>query len=242
MNPVRPLIAVPARLSDEAPPVRGAAVAVGRHYLEAIRRAGGEGCPLLPRVVEPGEMLDVMARFDGLVLHGGGDLDPSLFGATERHEKLYGINPIHDAFEMGALEAALTLDLPVLAICRGMQILNVARGGTLHQHITDDETTVHHRFELHGVQIDPSSKTAAALGTTSPAGYSVHHQSIDRVGEGLIVTGHAADGTIEAMELPDRWVVAVQWHPEDTAADDTEQQRLFDAVVEQARHRASARM
>ena len=221
--------------------MRGPAVAVGRHYLESLRRAGGEGCPLLPRVAELGEMLDVMARFDGLVLHGGGDLDPALFGATERHETLYGVNPIHDVFELAALEAALALDLPVLAICRGMQILNVARGGTLHQHITDGETTVHHRFELHGVRVDPSSKAAAALGTTTPTGYSVHHQSIDRVGDGLVITARADDGTIEGLELPDGWVVAVQWHPEDTAADDAEQQRLFDAVVEQARHRVGAR-
>ena len=119
---------------------------------------------------------------------------------------------------------ALELDLPVLAICRGLQLLNVAFGGSLHQHIDG------HKLVLHDVSVEPGSRLAA-LGTMRPACFSVHHQSIDRVGAGLVVTARADDGTVEGIELPDHWVVGVQWHPEDTAADDPAQQALLDAFV-----------
>ena len=113
----------------------------------------------------------------------------------------------------------------MLAICRGHQVLNVALGGTLVQHIED------HRFVHHAVELAPDSLLAAVVGHGAPIGHSVHHQAIDRLGAGLVVTGRADDGTIEAIELPGRWVVGIQWHPEDTAADDPDQQRLFDAFV-----------
>ena len=104
-------------------------------------------------------------------------------------------------------------------------MLNVALGGTLVQHIED------HRFVHHAVTLEPGSLAAAAVGQHAPVGHSVHHQAIDRLGAGLVVSGRADDGTIEAVELPGRWVLGVQWHPEDTAADDPDQQRLFDSFV-----------
>ncbi len=172
------------------------------------------------------------ARFDGLLMLGGGDVAPARYGATEVHPDVRGVDARQDAFELAALRAALELDLPVLAICRGLQLLNVAFGGSLHQHIEG------HKLILHDVTVEPGSRLAA-LGTMRPAGHSVHHQSIDRVGAGLVVTARADDGTVEGIELPEHWVVGVQWHPEDTAADDPAQQALLDAFVgECARVRA----
>ena len=226
-----PLVAVPGRLSDKAQGVRTEALAAGRKYLEALRRAGAEGAVLLPDADSVSRLPDVLARFDGLLLLGGGDVDPAAYGAADRSPELRGVRPDHDTFELAALHAALELDLPVLAICRGQQVLNVALGGTLHQHITGDETTVAHGGHLHAVTLDAGSLAAAAMGTTRPLGSSQHHQAIDRLGDGLVVTGRADDDVIEAVELRGRWVVGVQWHPEDTAAEDPAQQRLFDAFA-----------
>lgn len=227
-----PLIAVPGRRSEKAQGVRTPAVAAGRTYLDALRRAGGEGAVLLPGASASAGLADLLPRFDGLLLLGGGDVDPATFGALTCHEAVYGVEPDHDAFELAAVRAALALDLPVLAVCRGLQVLNVALGGTLHQHITDGETTVAHHRALHPASLTAGSLVAEAMRTLKPVGWSQHHQAIDRLGRGLVVTGRAADGTIEAVELPERrWVVAVQWHPEDTAAEDPAQQRLFDAFV-----------
>ena len=208
------------------------AYATGRTYCDAIVRAGG-----LPVVLPPGpDMADhvgeLLGAVHGLVLPGGPDVDPARYGSEVRHSTLYGVRDEHDAFEIALARAAVAADLPLLAICRGMQILNVALGGTLHQHITDTETTVKHRFEMHEVSLAEGCRAALAIGSTRPVGHSVHHQALDTVAPGLVVTGRAADGTIEAVEMPDRrWVVGVQWHPEDTAADDVQQQALFDAFI-----------
>ena len=222
-----PLIAVPGRRTPEAKGIRTEAVAAGERYLDSVRRAGGE-----PVVIGPTDDRDrlvaVLSRLDGLLMLGGGDVDPAAYGAAEVDPTVKGVDPRQDAFEIAALEVALGLDLPVLAICRGAQVLNVARGGTLRQHIDD------HRFVLHPVTIRPASRLAE-LGLRQPVGHSVHHQAIDRLGDGLLITATAEDGTIEAVELPDSWVIGVQWHPEDTAADDPDQQRLFDALVAAAR-------
>jgi putative glutamine amidotransferase len=218
------LVAVPGRLAERAAGVRTPAVAAGRRYLEALRRAGGDGAVLLPAPSPDWPAL--LARFDGLLLLGGGDVDPARYGATHRHAELAGVVAEHDEAELAAVRAALTLGLPVLAICRGLQVLNVALGGTLHQHIE------HHRFVNHPVELVDGSRVAVAMGTRRPSVHSVHHQAVDRLGAGLAVTGTHADGTVEACELAgDGWVVGVQWHPEDTAADDPANQRLFDAFT-----------
>ena len=231
-----PLVALPARYSDTAAGWRVPTFACGRTYQESIARAGGIPVMLAPIPGTIDHLHDTLARFDAVCLPGGGDIEPERYGAPQRHEKLYGMRAEHDAFELAVLQAALDLDLPTLAICRGFQVLNVALGGTLHQHITDDDTSVNHHFELHAVEIDPGSKTAAAVGATRAIGHSVHHQAVDQVGAGLVVTATASDGVVEGLELPDRrWVVGVQWHPEDTAHEDSEQQRLFDALIAQAR-------
>ena len=218
------MVAVPGRLSARAEGVRTPPVAAGRGYLEALRRAGGEGL-----VVLPGEVPDwrgLLARVDGLLLLGGGDVDPDLYGATHRHPEVTGVVPEHDRADLAAVRAALDLGRPVLAVCRGLQVLNVALGGTLHQHLDG------HRAVDHEVDLAAASRVAAAMGTKRPSVRSVHHQAVDRLGEGLSVTAWHADGTVEACELEGpAWVVGVQWHPEDTAAGDPPNQGLFDAFV-----------
>ncbi|MGE0877039.1 MAG: gamma-glutamyl-gamma-aminobutyrate hydrolase family protein [Acidimicrobiia bacterium] len=227
-----PLIAVVGKL---APPVegvrRGDDVVIGRAYLTSLMRAGGQGAVVLPAVDAIGDITGLVDRVDGAMVIGGGDVDPSFYGQEPAAGvELGGVEPIHDRYEIAFLKAVLAADKPLLAICRGAQILNVALGGSLVQHVEG------HRRVEHRVVLDPGSLTAAAMGTTEPLGASSHHQVIDRLGQGLVVTGRSpGDDYVEAVELPGaRWVVAVQWHPEKTAERDPAQQALFDAFVERA--------
>ena len=202
----------------------------GRFYSDAVHRAGG-----LPVVIPPTDDVDVIDstidRCDAMVLLGGGDVSPSSYGQTER-ARLFGVNEFVDRFEIAAIHRAISRDIPVLAICRGHQVLNVALGGTLIQHLdaTDD-----HRDTMHDVQLVPGSRVALAMVTHEPLVHSFHHQAIDALGEGLTVVGTHRDGTIEAVEHSTAsWVVGVQWHPEDTAEVDPGQQGLFDELVRRA--------
>jgi putative glutamine amidotransferase len=162
-------------------------------------------------------------------MHGGGDIDPRHYGQEATAEQLYGIVEEHDEVELAVVRAAVELDKPVLAICRGMQVLNVALGGTLVQHIGSEA----HWFAHTQVTLTEGSRVAKAMGTTTPtACHCVHHQALDALAPGLTVTGSTADGIVHAAELDAaRWVVATQWHPEDDAHDDAQQQALFDALV-----------
>ncbi|HLY93468.1 MAG TPA: gamma-glutamyl-gamma-aminobutyrate hydrolase family protein [Gaiellaceae bacterium] len=200
-------------------------------YVQAIERAGGT--PLLVPPVEDGveEILDAL---DGLLFSGGADLDPESYGA-EPHPATSGTRPARDRAELALLEGALARDLPVLAVCRGSQVLNVARGGDLVQHLPDVVGSEAHRevagvFSEHAVRVDPSSHVPD-VGTVK----SHHHQGLGRVGEGLREVAWADDGTVEAVEDPERrFAVGVLWHPE--AGEDA---RLFEALVaEAARYRA----
>lgn len=242
-----PLVAVPAH---PVPPGRVMhwrtdAVAVPLPYLEALQRAGAEAAVLAPRPLDSAAAARLVARVDGLMLCGGGDVDPAAYGAPP-HPALEAVDRVRDAFELALLHAALEAGLPVLAICRGEQVLNVALGGTLHQHITDTHPGhgvpgVEGGAVIHDLVIEPHSRVAEAMGTTRATCSSHHHQAIDRVAPGLRVTARAPDGMIEAVEPDapgtggapdgDAWVVGVQWHPEDTAARDPAQQGLFDRFV-----------
>ncbi len=241
MSGSAPLVAVPAYAvaPGRVERWRTAGIAVPVPYLEALRRAGGQEAILAPREIGDADAAAIVAHFDGLLLLGGGDLDPTRYGAPA-HPAVYGVDPVRDAFEAALLAAAVRAGLPVLAICRGAQLLNVVRGGTLHQHITDDRPGhgipgTEAGAALHPVRLAPASRIAAAMGTTAAVCSSHHHQAVDRLGTGLSVTAWAPDGTVEAVELDgDAWVVGVQWHPEDTAADDPAQQRLFDAFTAEA--------
>jgi putative glutamine amidotransferase len=227
---VRPLIALPARFADEAATWRVPVAALGVTYQHAIVRAGGQPVALGPIADTIDHLADTLARFDGLCLPGGPDVDPRQYGAADVHPTVYGVDERHDAFDLALARTAVALRMPILAICRGHQVLNVALGGTLIQHLGDERTT-DHRFQRHAVELQPGCRAALAMGTERPVGHSVHHQAIDRVADGMVVTGLADDGTIEATESVDGWVVSVQWHPEDDAHERSEQQGLFDAFV-----------
>ncbi|HMK13300.1 MAG TPA: gamma-glutamyl-gamma-aminobutyrate hydrolase family protein [Acidimicrobiales bacterium] len=235
---MRPLIAVTTRLvaRDQQQGTRADALVCSRRYLDAVRRAGGQEAAMLEVPLSDEEADEVVRRFDGLVLIGGADVDPAQYGA-EAHPESSGMQADVDAFDIALARAAVRNGTPLLAICRGLQVLNVALGGTLTQHLPDVEGRDEHRNGvLHEVDLKPGSKAAKAMGTTRPVCSSFHHQAIERLAPGLVETGWADDGTIEAVEAEgDAWIVGVQWHPEDTAADDSSQQRLFDALIEQAR-------
>jgi putative glutamine amidotransferase len=184
----------------------------------------------------------LVERFDGLILCGGGDVEPERYGA-ERRETLYGMDPVRDGSELQVVRAASSRDLPTLAICRGVQVLNVAFGGTLHQHLPDVHGIGRHGVPpadegvLHEVVVEPSSLLAEVTGSAAVKGLSHHHQGIDRLGDGLVAVGRTDDGLVEALERPGWWMLAVQWHPEETAPEDPQQQALFDSLVERARGR-----
>lgn len=227
----------------EAGRVRGwrqSALAVPLAYVEAIHRSGGEEAVLLPIDLDVDRAEERLARFDGLLLIGGGDVDPARYG-EERHPEVFGIEPARDSFELTVLRAAMALGMPALCVCRGVQVLNVALGGTLVQHLPEGPGELAHRGAdgkdgvAHTVQLDPRSRVAQATGPGPLEVFSHHHQAIARIGEGLTPVAWAADGTVEAVEHQAGWVVGVQWHPEATAADDARQRGLFDAFVDRAR-------
>lgn len=210
--------------------------------MDAVLRAGGEPLLLAPQPLTRSSAMGLLRRFDGLMLMGGADVDPHRYGQVP-HGSVYGVNPEHDDFELALASAAMVLELPTLALCRGMQISNVAAGGTLHQHLADHDGLIDHgppngggpsEGVLHHVVVDPDTRLAKALGIDHPVGNSFHHQSIDQVGAGFAVVARSEDGMVEAIEHEAGWYVGVQWHPEDTAIRDPVQQRLFGAFVEQA--------
>jgi putative glutamine amidotransferase len=190
-----------------------------------------EGAGLIPLIVPPlndptraGEILDSAG---GLLLTGGEDVNPELYGAAP-HPKLGEIQPVRDATELALLKAARDRGVPVLAICRGIQLLNVAYGGTLYQDLPSEHpSSVNHDSEksrdsrTHDVTITPGTRLAAATGATTMAVNSYHHQAVRQLGDGLRVTAVAPDGVIEGVEVDDPawWVLSVQWHPEDLTTD-----------------------
>ena len=227
-----PLVLIPGRIGPAADNVRGEAFAFGQRYARAVAQADGHVVMVPPITESLGSIAALVARVDAVVLHGGGDIDPARYGEEPSTDQLYGIVPEHDTLEIAVLEAALTRDIPVLAICRGAQLLNVVLGGSLVQ----DLGTEDHWYQLHPVSLDYGSLVADAMGTMRPAEcHSVHHQALKSLGRGVAVTGRADDGTIEAIEVAgQRWVVGTQWHPEDTAEHDPIQLSLFRALLAQA--------
>lgn len=195
-------------------------------YVERVEAAGGRAVILPPTAVADDSVLD---RLDAVVFAGGADLDPALYG-QEAHAQTTGLRPERDAAELPLMRAALDRDLPVLGICRGMQVMAVVRGGTLTQHLPDLVGHERHRpapgvYGLHAVRLAPGSRAHAVLGDTVSVP-SYHHQGLGSAGT-LTVTGWADDDTPEVVEDPERrFAVGVLWHPE--AGDDL---RLFDALV-----------
>ena len=206
-----------------------------RTYSLAVQRAGGIALILPPDDVvaeSPDELLDLI---DGLILAGGSDIDPGSYGA-QPHPETRRTRPERDRFEIGVGTRAIERDMPVLGICRGMQMLNVIQGGTLIQHVRDVLRNDLHRhtpgaYADHGVRLEPGSLAARVVGAASTEVKSAHHQGIEELGEGVVASGYADDGLVEAIELPDKdFAVGVLWHPEED-----ERSRVVGAVVEEAR-------
>jgi putative glutamine amidotransferase len=214
------------------------AMLLARNYIDAVQLAGGLVLMLPPDVAlieDPDQLLDLI---DGLMLVGGADIDPAFYGQAA-HEATVETVPERDAFEIALVNAAIERDLPVLGICRGMQLLSVARGGTLLQHLPEHFGHGEHLRSIgsfdgadHDVSLRAGSLAARAAGETEHATKSHHHQGIDRLGEGFVVSGHASlDDLPEAIELSDkRFVLGVQWHPEADVAS-----RVIGALVQAAR-------
>lgn len=222
-------------------------IAIGQNrkmedYLESVRRAGGEPIEVVVGTDDPEQ---IVARVDGLVLTGGGDVDPQLYGEAP-HATFQAAEPGRDAFEIALARAAVTRGIPLLAICRGMQVLNVAMGGTLFQDIPSQVPgAVHHAVpqpragNAHEVWVASGSKLQALLSDHMEDGEtchvnSRHHQSVKQVAKGFEVTATSPDGVIEAMEQPDApFCVAVQWHPENFWRTG-EFRELFEGLVQAA--------
>jgi putative glutamine amidotransferase len=210
-----------------------------RSYTLAVQRAGGIALLLPPddTVAEnPDELLDLV---DGLILAGGSDIDPGSYGARP-HPATTGTRPERDRFEIALGTRALERDIPLLGICRGMQMLNVIQGGTLQQHIpqvigNDDHRHTPGAFSDHDVLLEPGSLAARVVGADRTPVRSGHHQGVDELGEGVVVSGRAdGDQLVEAIELPGKeFAVGVLWHPEED-----ERSRVVGALVEEARARA----
>ncbi len=220
---------------QERPP----AIGQNQTYLRAVSRAGA--VPLLiPFVSDSTRLRTLYGALDGLLLTGGEDLDPARYGETV-HEKCGRITPERDETELALARWAIDEGLPLLAICRGIQVLNVALGGTLYQDIQsqipaagrhDWYPGISRQHRPHTVAIAPEGRLAEIVGVSTMPVNSLHHQALKDVAAGLVVTARAPDGIIEAVEMPGHpFAVAVQWHPEELAADDPQAQRIFDAFV-----------
>ena len=240
----KPIIGITTGRRNEAADagVRASPVAgIPMAYPQAVQRSGGAPV-LLPRCDDQ-EVIDAaVARIDALLLTGGGDVVSLRYGA-EPHPTSGGQDPVRDAAEIFAVHAALARGLPILGICRGIQLLNVALGGTLVQDIPQQvpgacqhSSQVVEAALIHTVDIEPDSLLARVLGTTSTGVNSTHHQAVDRLAPGLRITARARDGVVEAVESADasRPILAVQWHPETISQDYPLFQRIFDWLVQAA--------
>jgi len=226
-------------------------ITVGKHperayvnstYLHAVQQAGGVPVALPPQL--SAASLERLTRgLDGLLLTGGGDMDPGLFG-EEPHSTLYDVAPARDTVETAAVRIALERRLPILAICRGIQVLNVALGGSLYQDVgTDPATEIRHSQEAprdqptHKVKVQAGSRLAQTLGADEIEVNSMHHQAVKAVGAGLVAVAWAPDQIIEGLELtdPSRFVLGVQWHPEELCGHSEPARCLFAALVSSAR-------
>lgn len=242
----RPLIGVATQTMPAVEGERPACWIMGQRYVEALRATGAAPI-LLPLLTnDPDAMRDIFARLDGVFLTGGVDVDPSRYGEP-KHPLCGTTDPDRDAVELMLLEYAMANGLPVLAVCRGIQILNVARGGTLYQDVTAQVPAAmkHDYFPTpanpsrtylaHDITVTPGSRLAAILGETVVSVNSMHHQAIKDLADGLRPTAFAPDGIIEAVEGTNgQYLVAVQWHPEELADTQPGMRRLFASFVEAA--------
>jgi putative glutamine amidotransferase len=243
MSSRRPIIGIAAALENASYGVwSGPCALLMYSYVQAVQQADAMALILPPDpalIADPDPVLDLI---DALLLAGGSDVDPSRYG-QERHPATVGMVPLRDEFELALVNRAIERDIPTLCICRGMQVLNVARGGTLHQHLPEVVSNEEHRRNVgtfdgneHDVRLAPGSLVAEASGSDVTLTRSHHHQGVDAIGDGLVVTARSEfDDLPEAIELPDSsFVLGVQWHPEADPAS-----KIVSALAEQARQRIS---
>ncbi|WP_137845834.1 gamma-glutamyl-gamma-aminobutyrate hydrolase family protein [Microbacterium sp. 2FI] len=206
-----------------------------QQYFDAVTASGGIAVLLPPQPGPESAAPAVLDGLDGLILTGGLDVQPELYGAV-RHPLTDPARPDRDAWELALFAGAEERRMPVLAICRGLQLVNVARGGTLHQHLPEALGTERYRigggvFATNEVHVSEGSRLAEQIGAGGFAVHSYHHQGVDRLGEGLVVTAQTDDGLVQAFESAgDGYLVGVQWHPEENAED----RRLFAGLVAEA--------
>lgn len=214
-------------------------------YVDAVRRAGGAAL-----TIPPGEDWEaVLPLLDAVVVTGGTDIDPAEYGGDRCNPHILAVDAERDRSELSLVRQLLVeRELPLLCICRGLQVLNVAAGGTLYEHIPDIHERDIHRDEaglwaMQAVRVEADSLIADVMGVTQLSTSSGHHQAVRALGAGLRIVAAAEDGIVEALELPGHpWLIAVQWHPEVTAAQDQSQQALFDALVAKAAERRKERL
>ncbi|MFM6974394.1 MAG: gamma-glutamyl-gamma-aminobutyrate hydrolase family protein [Agromyces sp.] len=223
----RPRIAILGRFAEHTSATRYAALVNARRLLELVWEAGGEPLTLLP--VAGSDWTDRLAGIDGVLMPGGSDLDPRCYGEEPASDHLYGIDPLQDDVDLSVIRYAFDHHIPVLTVCRGTQIANVALGGTLHQHV--DEPHHHHVAQ---VTIDRDAEVLG-LSTTEVTASCYHHQALKALGTGVIPIAHAAEGHIEAVryDVPG-WAVGLQWHPEDNFDTDPAQLEIVGRFIAEA--------
>jgi putative glutamine amidotransferase len=231
----RPRIAIPGRMSQSASALRSRAIVSSRSLLESVWLAGGDPVTLLPTDADGLEWEQRLRGFDGVLLPGGGDIDPARYTQEPRHETVYDVDSLQDAADVSLAHFALEQGIPLLAVCRGLHVLNVALGGTLEQHMQNP-----HRHHLHQVTFERDSDVFGVDGSVLDVS-CFHHQRIRDLGEGLRVVARALDGTIEAViaDSPG-WAVGVQWHPEDLALESAPALAVLEQFVLQAKASADS--
>src|SRR5680860_164763 len=232
---VRPTVLLTTSTVPRTSSLRRDDAMTGRNYSEAVFEAGG--LPLMVANLDPSLAAGYAAVADALLLTGGGDADPARFGAAPDRD-LGSVDPERDAFELELYRAFREAGKPVLGVCRGVQLINVAHGGTLHQHLPSVAATWQHDqrdyrgLPSHAVELEPGSRLARAFGTPTVRTNSYHHQAVNEVGSGLKAVARAGDGIVEALEAASgSWVLGVQWHPEMTFKYHPEQRAPFDLLV-----------
>jgi len=230
---VRPRIAILGRFTESASALRYRGVISARALVEAVWAAGGDPVTLLPG--DAADALDWdqrLAGFGGVLLAGGGDIDPRRYGGDHEHESVYDVDEVQDTADLSLASYSLESGVPTLAVCRGLHIVNVVRGGSL---VVDMPRN--HRNVVQEIRLDEGS-APLGIGTDRVSISCYHHQAIDRLGDGMEVVSRADDGTVEAVVIDaPAWAVGVQWHPEDTWSTDPAQVRLLRTLVEHARGR-----
>jgi len=229
-----PVVAIPGRFSSSASAHRHRALSTARALSELVLVAGGEPVTVHPwapdGVVTPEQVGARLAFADAVLLPGGGDLDPARYGQPSAHDEVYDVDAEQDAFDLAVAQWAIGSGTPLLAVCRGMQVVNVALGGDLEQHMDSP-----HRHVVQEVAVDPGTVLADAVGETVQAS-CYHHQRVLRLGEGLVPVARTSDGCVEGLVKTDApgWFLAVQWHPEDTFATDPDQVAVVRALLDAA--------